>query len=86
MNLLALAFPDDKPFPLAPSYWLSTFRYMRAIARTECAWDAFDQALAQAKAVTDPAKRQALARAVTLPARIHLIANASEVLYCPGTL
>jgi len=74
------------------SYWLSSFKYMSAIAYTECAWTEFNNAMAIVKNASG-AKQKELAETIALPARISLVNNASvligwlqQTLSTPGEL
>jgi hypothetical protein len=60
-------------------YWLNTFLYMKAIARVECMLSQFDQALASANTVEDPAEKKRLARKSALPKRVELIEALAEL-------
>merc|ERR1719398_226919 len=70
-NLLAAATdPGDNDRLL---YWVNTFRYMRNIARTECAWSEYDAAFAKAAAAPTAAGKAKLAEQIVLPARVALL-------------
>ncbi len=60
------------------NYWLNNFRYLRAVAQTNCTWAQFNAAMAEAKAEKDPAKQKQLAREKALPLRKTLIAQVTE--------
>jgi hypothetical protein len=60
-------------------YWLSTFRYLRAMAEAGCAWGEFNRELQQAKAGNDAAARVKLARERTLPAREKLVGTLARL-------
>jgi hypothetical protein len=59
-------------------YWLETFRYMRAMARVNCTWNAFNQALQRAQAAESPSLRQREAERA-LDVRRELVARVAEV-------
>ena len=56
------------------AYWLSTFKYMAAIAETSCAWAGYETAM---KSVTGPAS----AKSIGIPARETLIGNMTEMIW-----
>lgn len=56
-------------------YWLGNFRYLRAVAKTNCLWAQFNAAMAKVKAEKDPVKQKQLARETALPIRKELIAE-----------
>ena len=60
------------------NYWLSNFRYLRAVAQTNCAWARFNAAMAKVKAEKDPARQKQLARETALPIRKEIVALATE--------
>ncbi len=60
-------------------YWANQFRYLRGIARVDCLWGRFNEALAKAKAEKDPAVQKKLARDTILPLRKELVAAFSEM-------
>jgi hypothetical protein len=60
-------------------YWISTFEYMRAMARVNCTWAVFNQAMQQAKAAPDAGARRQAARNAVLPVRRQLVAEVAEV-------
>jgi hypothetical protein len=54
-------------------YWLSTFRYFRAIGQMNCAWAEYNRLFDKLKQEKDPAAQQKLARQQALPARQKLV-------------
>ena len=56
------------------SYWLATFRYMRAIADTNCAWADYNTAMTAVK------KDKAQAKSLGLPARNALMKNTTVMI------
>ncbi|MGO8675066.1 MAG: malectin domain-containing carbohydrate-binding protein [Limisphaerales bacterium] len=54
-------------------YWLSTFRYFRAIGEMNCAWAEYDRLFEKLKQEKDPAARKLSARQEAIPARRRLI-------------
>lgn len=54
-------------------YWLETFRYQRAMARLNCTWAAFNQALAKARDAQRPGLRQLIAAETALPLRCEIV-------------
>jgi len=61
------------------SYWLETFRYLRAIARVNCAWGAFNEAMRRAKAGPNAEAQRELARELALPLRRQLVQRVREL-------
>ena len=59
-------------------YWLTNFRYMRAIAHANCLWAQFNAAMATVKAEKDPAAKKQLARDQALPIRKQLVQAVGE--------
>ncbi len=68
--------PPARPF----RYWLQSFKYMRAVATSSCAWSEYNDAAAKVAAETDPAQRKVLAESLALPARVRLVANATTMM------
>lgn len=62
------------------NYWVESFRYMQAIAETECAWSSFAAAMKAVDAAKTPAEKKAIAQARALPARVALVANATKMM------
>ena len=60
-------------------FWWLSFRYMRNIARFECAWSEYEAALAVVGNISDPVARTHAARSLALPARIQMAQNATQV-------
>ena len=61
-------------------YWLSQFRYMRAIASTGCAVKNYQDALDIISKQPSTSAQQALAQSIGLPARIELVNNATYMI------
>eukprot|EP00656_Telonema_subtile_P000400 TRINITY_DN10184_c0_g1_i4.p1 TRINITY_DN10184_c0_g1~~TRINITY_DN10184_c0_g1_i4.p1 ORF type:complete len:491 (+),score=118.53 TRINITY_DN10184_c0_g1_i4:185-1657(+) len=61
-------------------YWLSSFRYMRAIASTDCAWLESNTAMAAVAAGKSPTQQKQLAEILGLPARVRLVANLTVMM------
>ncbi len=59
-------------------YWLSNFRYLRAVAQTNCTWARFNAAMAKVKAEKDPARQKQLARETALPIRKEIVSQVTE--------
>jgi len=59
-------------------WWLSTFQYMKAIARVNCSWAGYTNAATRVRAA-DAAERKELARQTLLPLRRDLIQQVNEV-------
>ena len=53
---------------------------MRSIAATECQWASYDAVIAGVQKITDPAARQAAARAQGVAARVSLVATVAEMV------
>jgi hypothetical protein len=53
-------------------YWLSTFRYLRALDEVACTRGALDMAMEQVQAENDAKRKMELARSAALPARVRL--------------
>ncbi len=60
-------------------YWLDSFRYLRALGRTNCVWARFNEAMKQVLAEEDSGARRELARELALPLRKELVSCAAEV-------
>jgi hypothetical protein len=60
-------------------YWLESFRYLRAMARVNCTWARYNQAVEAAKREKDPAAGRRVARDRALPLRKELVAEVAEV-------
>lgn len=60
-------------------YWRHTWEYMRAMARTRCAWGAYEGAVAAVRAMPDGDARRAAARERALPARAALVEEVRRV-------
>ena len=60
-------------------YWLETFRYLRGMARVNCTWAAYNQAVQRARTEPDAAGRQQLASEYALPLRRQLVREVGEV-------
>ncbi|MBN2473855.1 MAG: hypothetical protein JXB62_04565 [Pirellulales bacterium] len=60
-------------------FWLSQFRYLRAVAQINCTWHRFNEAMKQVKAADTVEARQGLARELALPIRQELVAQVAEV-------
>jgi hypothetical protein len=60
-------------------YWLNTFRSLRAIAKTRCAWGQYNAALAKVKAEKNPEMQKKLAHELALPLRKQLVAAFAEL-------
>lgn len=60
-------------------YWLNSFHYLRSIARFNCTWARFNDALNKAKAEKRPDRQKKLARELVLPVRKELIAVFAEL-------
>ncbi len=61
------------------SYWVETFRYMRAMAQVNCAWGSYNAAIERVKAGKDAAEQAKLARDLALPVRRELVRLVEEV-------
>jgi hypothetical protein len=62
-------------------YWLSSFDYMRGIARFECDWSAYDAELAAVQKIADRGAQIAAAQGPLMAARASLVANASRMMW-----
>jgi hypothetical protein len=60
-------------------YWLSTFRYFRAIGEMNCAWAEYNRVFDKLKQEKDPAAQKQLARQQALPARQKLVGLARVI-------
>jgi hypothetical protein len=60
-------------------YWANTFRYLRAMARLNCAWGGFGRAMKEVESETDPQAKAKKARETALPARTNVVAALAEV-------
>jgi len=60
-------------------YWLANFRYLRAVARANCTWARFNEAIKKAKQAKDADARKRLAREVALPIRKELVTDVAGV-------
>jgi len=60
-------------------YWLSNFRYMKAIERVKNAWARFNQAMKEVNDLKDAAARADLAEKKALPLRRELVQACGEV-------
>jgi hypothetical protein len=60
-------------------WWLHTFRYLRGMGEVNCLWAQYTNAISQAKAVSDTARRKQLARDTALPLRRQLVAAVAEL-------
>jgi hypothetical protein len=61
------------------AYWLETFRYLRSMARVNCAWGAFNQAMQKVNGAKEPASQKQLARELALPLRRQLVKEVGEL-------
>jgi len=61
-------------------YWAGQHVYSRSIAKFTCDWSAYNGVIAAVQKITDPAQRQAAARAQGVAARVSLIANATDMV------
>jgi hypothetical protein len=61
-------------------YWLNSFRYMKAISLTECAWAEYNTAIQTVSKETNVKERQTMAEQIALPLRIQLVENATEMM------
>ena len=59
-------------------YWLTTLRYTRSIARTTCAWQAYNSILSTISSMPPGPARQAAAQSQGFAAWAHLLGNATE--------
>ena len=59
-------------------YWLSNFRYLRAVGRVGCAWGQFNTAMQKVKDAKEPDAQKQLARETVLPIRKELVARIAE--------
>lgn len=60
-------------------YWLNGFVYLRTVARLNCFWATFDEAMRKAEAAATPETRRELARSTVLPIRREMIRLTEEV-------
>jgi hypothetical protein len=60
-------------------YWASNFRYLRALAKSNCTWHLYNQAIAKVKAEKDAAAQRRLAEQRALPLRKQLVAEMADV-------
>lgn len=60
-------------------YWARTFRYLRTMARVNCAWGAYNIALREVKALPDGTPRRNSARARLIPLRREIVRLANDV-------
>ena len=60
-------------------YWLDTFRYLRAMARVDVAWAAYNAAADPVRKMAEGAERQKVARDKLIPLRRELIAAVAEM-------
>lgn len=61
------------------TYWLETFRYLRAMGQLNCTWGRFNDAFAKAKAAVSPNLRRQLLDDQVLPLRRQLVEQARDV-------
>ena len=61
-------------------YWVGQAVYSRSIAKLTCDWLSYAAVIKAVQAITDPAQRQAAARAQGVAARVSLIANATDMV------
>ncbi|MBN2270441.1 MAG: hypothetical protein JXN61_07500, partial [Sedimentisphaerales bacterium] len=59
-------------------YWLSNFRYLRAVGRVSCAWGQFNAAMQKVRDAKEPDVQKQLAREIVLPIRKELVARIAE--------
>lgn len=60
-------------------YWLNSFRYLRAMGRTNCLWAEFNAAMEKVKAEEGIEARQRMARETALPLRKDLVSCVADV-------
>ncbi|UCG48882.1 MAG: hypothetical protein JSU94_03690, partial [Phycisphaerales bacterium] len=60
-------------------YWLNNFRYLRAVARVNCTWACFNDAMKKVKQQNDKETRRQLAAQTALPIRKELLACVADV-------
>ena len=61
-------------------YWAGQHVYSRSIAKFTCDWQNYNAVIAAIQKISDPAQRQAAARAQGVAARVSLIANATDMV------
>jgi hypothetical protein len=61
-------------------YWLYSFRYMRAIAMTECIWALLADCVSLAENATNPDVKREIANKTCLPLRVMLVENATDMM------
>jgi hypothetical protein len=54
-------------------YWLSTFRYLRAVGELNCTWGEYNRVAAKIKEQKDAAAQKEMARTLALPLRVKLV-------------
>jgi hypothetical protein len=60
-------------------YWRETFAYMRAMARLNCVWGAYNKVIEKVKALKDAEARKNLALEQALPLRRELVSRLAAV-------
>jgi len=69
-------------------YWLSQFRYIRAMAEHNCMWSRFEAALKETREARDPAAKQRIAEETALPLwrrMVELLADVHRHLFASIT-
>lgn len=61
-------------------YWLSQFRFLKAMASTGCAIKIYDEIMTSIRTQPTPAEKQALAKSAGVPARINLVKNVTNMM------
>jgi hypothetical protein len=60
-------------------YWLASFRYMREVARFNCLWAVYNEALEKANSSKDDQAKKALLEAEALPVRAEMAGALREI-------